>query len=138
MAIFCRWMYMKLTFAACKNTKRIKVIQECLSSFVEWVLCPGQRNTASVHQEIQAVCGALKLSYIQQHTNYVTQSEILLARVKPFLLMQRREKVEMMVWKSIAVFNTKLIVKLMSVTLWLSGFVVDAVGSKFKATSNEK
>ena len=52
--------------------------------------------------------------------------------------MQRREKVEMMVWKSIAVFNTKLIVKLMSITLWLSGFVVDAVGSKFKATSNEK
>lgn len=84
------------------------------------------------------MCGALKLSYIQQHTNYVTQSEILLTRVKPFLLMQRREKVEMMVWKSIAVFNTKLIVKLMSVTLWLSGFVVDAVGSKFKATSNEK
>ena len=52
--------------------------------------------------------------------------------------MQRREKVEMMVWKSIAVFNTKLIVKLMSVTLWLSDFVVDTVGSKFKATSNEK
>ena len=49
--------------------------------------------------------------------------------------MQRRE--EMMVWKSIAVFNTKLIVKLMSVTLWLSGFIVDAVGSKFQATGNE-
>ena len=52
--------------------------------------------------------------------------------------MQRLEKVEMMVRKSIAVFNTKLIVKLMSVTLWLSSFKVDAVSSKLKATSNEK